>query len=114
MLEVTGMSKILEQVVDQLLNNMKVSHPDLPPEFAETFRKKVKVDDLINLIRPVYAKYYTAEDLRAISAFYQSPTGKKMLTNMPKLMAEVSEIGRAWGEKMGREAFQEIQDKKGK
>jgi uncharacterized protein len=36
----------------------------------------------------IYAKYFTAQELRDITAFYRSPTGTKALQTMPKVMFE--------------------------
>jgi len=35
-----------------------------------------------------YAKYFTAQELRDIAAFYRTPTGAKALQTMPKVMFE--------------------------
>jgi uncharacterized protein len=36
----------------------------------------------------IYAKYFTAQELRDITAFYRTPTGAKALQTMPKVMFE--------------------------
>jgi hypothetical protein len=38
----------------------------------------------------VYARYFTAQELREMIAFYKSPTGAKALHTMPKVMTDVS------------------------
>jgi uncharacterized protein len=38
----------------------------------------------------VYARYFTAQELRELLAFYKSPTGAKALRTMPKVMTDVS------------------------
>jgi uncharacterized protein len=38
----------------------------------------------------VYARHFTAQELRDMVAFYKSPTGVKALHEMPKVMADVS------------------------
>jgi hypothetical protein len=38
----------------------------------------------------VYARHFTAPELRDMIAFYKSPTGVKALREMPKVMADVS------------------------
>jgi len=38
---------------------------------------------------PVYARNFTAQELREIVAFYKTPTGAKALHTMPKVMGEV-------------------------
>jgi hypothetical protein len=36
----------------------------------------------------IYARHFTAGELRDILAFYQTPSGKKALETMPKVTAE--------------------------
>ena len=38
----------------------------------------------------VYARHFSAQELRDMIAFYKSPTGVKALHEMPKVMADVS------------------------
>ena len=38
----------------------------------------------------IYAKHFSAQELRDMIAFYKSPTGVKALREMPKVMADVS------------------------
>jgi hypothetical protein len=49
----------------------------------------------------IYARYFTAAELRDMAAFYKTPTGQKALHTMPKVMAD------SFGAMMPRmEAFQ--------
>ena len=38
----------------------------------------------------IYARYFSARELRDMIAFYKSPTGVKSLRMMPKVMADIS------------------------
>lgn len=60
-------------------------------------------------IIPLYDKYYTLEELKAINAFYQSPVGQKVLSTSPQIFQESVAIGQKWGEKMGKEASDEFE-----
>jgi len=40
----------------------------------------------------IYAKYYNAQELRDLLAFYTSPTGKKSLQAMPIVLADVTAL----------------------
>jgi len=46
------------------------------------------VDELYNQVVPLYASHFTAEDVKALTAFYRSPAGKKSLEVMPQLVGE--------------------------
>jgi uncharacterized protein len=38
----------------------------------------------------IYARYFTADELRQLAAFYKTPLGAKALSQIPKVMAEFS------------------------
>lgn len=46
------------------------------------------VDELYKQVVPLYASHFTAEDVKALTAFYRSPAGKKSLEVMPQLVGE--------------------------
>ena len=39
---------------------------------------------------PIYAKYFSAQELHNLLAFYRSPTGAKSLAAMPKVTADIT------------------------
>ena len=47
--------------------------------------------DMISDVPGVYARHFSAQELRDMIAFYKSPTGAKSLKEMPALLAEVSQ-----------------------
>ena len=70
----------------------------LPPDFEERMTKmmddmlkNIPWDDMMKATVPVYQKHLTKGDIDALVAFYSSPTGQKMLHEMPALMAESME-----------------------
>lgn len=50
-------------------------------------------DEMVNEMIPLYASVYTVDELRQLTAFYQSPLGRKMLASAPALAAKGMEIG---------------------
>jgi hypothetical protein len=51
------------------------------------------VDDILNETVPIYARNFSADELKQVTAFYRSPVGAKMLTKMPQLMGEGMQVG---------------------
>lgn len=49
----------------------------------------LSVDEIISAMIPVYQRHYSVEDMRAISAFYSTPAGQRMLEEQPRTMVEV-------------------------
>jgi uncharacterized protein len=48
-----------------------------------------KVSEAMADAPAIYARYFTAPEMKEIAAFYRTPTGAKTLTVMPKVMADM-------------------------
>jgi uncharacterized protein len=58
--------------------------------FRELLKEKLNWPQMMDeLLYPIVDKYYTEDDLRNIIAFYKSPTGRKMLADMPQMMTDI-------------------------
>ena len=89
---VEQMSKPMHQMVhDQLEKDRE----KLPPDFEARLNKMIDGmlndlpwDELMQSMVPVYQKHFTKGDIDVLIAFYSTPTGQKMLKEMPTIMAE--------------------------
>ena len=104
LLRLTG----LENTMNQMIASLKSKLPEASGSFWDKFSSKLNAHDLLDQLIPLYDKYYSLEDLRAVNAFYQSEAGKKIISTMPLIMKEAMTIGQAWGEKVGKQAFDEF------
>jgi hypothetical protein len=64
---------------------------------------------LVARMVPVYAKYFTHDDVRALLTFYASDLGKKTLAVMPMALQEGAQIGQAWANELGPEIKTELE-----
>ena len=108
MLKLTGMEGLVDQMMGQMLAGLRQQSPQVPAEFWDSFSKKVRGADLIEKLLPLYDKYYSLEDLKAVNAFYSSPAGQRVLSTLPSIMQESMVIGQEWGQQVGQQAMQEI------
>ena len=107
MLRLTGMEGLMAQMKDQMVAAMKPQMQNVPAVFWDKFRAKLNVGEVLERIIPLYDKYYTLEDIRAVNAFYSSPAGQKVLSTLPQIMQESMQIGQEWGARSGRIAAEE-------
>jgi hypothetical protein len=107
MLKLTGMEKLTVQMKAQMIVSLKARITKVPESFWTKFEEKMDTHELIELIIPLYDKYYTVEDLKAVNAFYESPAGQKVLSSLPQIMQESMKVGQEWGEKIGKQAAEE-------
>ncbi len=108
LLEVTGVVKLSQQMMDQMFTSMQSAVPDLPTEFWSKTRARFKADDLVAMIIPVYDKYYSKEELQGLLTFYESPLGRKVIATLPQVQRESMTIGQAWGRKQAEDVLAEI------
>jgi hypothetical protein len=62
-----------------------------------------KVGEIVDQIAGVYARTFTAQELREISAFYRAPTGQKFVEKQPVIMQESLAIGQKFGQAVAGE-----------
>jgi hypothetical protein len=118
LLELTNAGAVATQAMDEMEKTIRPLMTDsLPPGeyrdklvelFFQKFHEKRDPAKLIDLMVPIYDKYYTADDIKGLINLYQTPLGKKMTTALPKIMAESQAAGGQWGRELGRECMMEV------
>jgi hypothetical protein len=72
---------------------MEAILPNMVAAMQEAMSDPTLVDDIMAETIPLYARTYSADELRQIAAFYRTPVGVKVLATMPKLTGEGMQIG---------------------
>ena len=92
----TAMSKPLQQMIHDLYAK---DAANLPPDFESRMQnfidnslRQMSLDNLQEQMIPVYQKHFSREDLQALTQFYTSPTGQKVLKEMPSVVADAMKI----------------------
>lgn len=76
--------------------------------FFAKFQSKISSAQLLDLAIPIYDKYYTPEEIKGLIQFYETPLGQKLTSVQPKMSAELQDVGRKWGEGLGRDSMLEV------
>jgi len=106
-------------------DNLKRQTPRISPQdlarldqFTTDIMKDLPVDGMLDDMVPVYQRHLTKSDVQAMSAFYSSPTGQKLLREMPAMTAESMQAAspriQALMDKVMERARQMAQDNQGK
>jgi hypothetical protein len=114
LLEMTGTVKLVNQMLGQMMETLRGRSTGLPPEFWDQLQKDMDPAKLVEKLIPVYDKYYSLDDLKAVNAFYQTPAGQHLLQAQPMVMKESMSIGQEWGRAAGMKAMLEIENYKQK
>ena len=120
-LEVTGATKNTQTLLAKMSGDMQKNLQSvLPPgprrdeildAFFKKFAAKASSEDLTRKLIPIYAKYLTHDDLKALLQFYKSPAGQHFVQVAPQMMQEGYTVGSQWGQQIARETIQELQQK---
>jgi hypothetical protein len=114
MLRLTGTEKLMTQMLGQMIASIKAQSPAVPNDFWVRFQQKLDTHQFLEKLMPLYDKYYTVDDLKAINAFYESAAGQKVLSSLPQIMQESMKIGQEWGSQIGAQASEEIKQEQAK
>jgi hypothetical protein len=92
---------ILPAAAAALKSTLIEKNPDLQKLITETVDREAiemagRRTDLEKEAGLAYARVFSAEDLNAIAAFYNSPTGKKLLADGPIVTREVTKAADIW------------------
>src|SRR6185436_18718919 len=67
MLRLTGMEKLMTQISSQMTATLRKQTSSVPQDFWDKFERKIDMHGLIEKIIPIYDKYYTLDDLKAVN-----------------------------------------------
>jgi len=89
---IASMTKPMHQMVhDRYLKDKD----KLPPDFEvrmdklmDDMMKDMPFDEMTQAMVPTYQKHFTKADIDTLNAFYSSPTGQKVLRELPAVMGE--------------------------
>lgn len=112
--EVSGTKESYQTVIKQMFTMFKKQNSnigsdvwnDLENEFSKT-----SLNDLTEMLVPVYSKYMTLGDLQELINFFETPAGKKFAKNTPLITQESFQIGEQWGRKIGQDFKKKIKEK---
>jgi hypothetical protein len=113
--EIHALDPLIPSVMQQAYTNFVQQNPDLQKPLVETMqalqpefmKQQAEVTDLM---AKAYASHFTEAELKEIMAFYGTPTGKKFVGEMPKVMQESLAAAREWGSKFSDQVIARIRD----
>jgi uncharacterized protein len=118
LLDVTGVNGLGEQLMNagiaQFRANVTESQPDNPrakqfaDAFAARFQKHFDPRSVTETVVPIYDKYLSTEDVRALLEYYKSPFGQRMLKVLPEVARDSQTAGYAMGQKAAEEAMDDL------
>jgi hypothetical protein len=87
----------------QLVDMLKAAN--VPERGYDIVRREVKAvaDEqgpaLLDQVVALYARHFSADEIRQLVTFYESPLGRKTVAEMPQIMEDTFALGQAWNKK---------------
>lgn len=114
MFEVSGSQETFNVVIKQMFGMFKDQYSGVEGDIWNELEKEFKdssMEELADMLTPVYQKYMTIEDLNELIKFYESPVGKKFAKNTPLITQESMQIGQQWGMKIGEDFAKKMEER---
>jgi hypothetical protein len=109
-----NMSRMIDLLIPQIMGSLKKENLKIPDavwdEFTGMCAEEMK-RSLPELEEPVIAIYdanFSADEIKQLVAFYQSPVGRKIVIQLPQLMQQSVAMGQSWGQQAGARAIERI------
>jgi hypothetical protein len=113
-----ALSKRLSEVISQsLANSLRHTQPNVPAKALEIIKRETAAlvterieapGGMLDRMVPLYAKNFTHQEIRELIAFYQSPTGKKVMALTPELAREREKLSQELLQGIGPELQRRI------
>lgn len=121
LIELTGTSALMTQMAEaisaQMSQNIKMNNPEISDKALTVMRAEVNkifkesIPSFKAAIVPLYDKYFTRDEIKALRKFYDSDIGKKTIKVMPDLMRESMQLGQQWAQGMLPELRRRVLEK---
>ncbi len=116
--DVVGTRKLMVQMMSTMEGSIKpMLTNSLPPGeyreklvelFFEKFHSGTNIEQLLDMMIPVYDKHLSHQEIRGLLEFYATPLGQKSIQALPQIMSECQDIGKQWGEQLGRQSMLDV------
>jgi hypothetical protein len=95
----TKMMDAMSKPMHQMMHEQYLKDKDkLPADFEarmnkimDDYMKNLPIEEMLQAMIPAYQKHLTKGDIDGLVAFYSSPTGQKLLQELPAITAEATQ-----------------------
>jgi uncharacterized protein len=107
--------ELLPAIIQQLKPAIVQDRADVARDFDAMMpmvqqKMGTRLGELSNAIAAIYADNFTADELRALTAFYKSPAGQKFLQKTPVIAAQTMAAGQKFGQAAAADAQKQMTD----
>jgi uncharacterized protein len=117
LMEIKGVKNLVEPVVvgvvQQTTGTILQTNPGLSKDLDEVSAQlrteyQPRIAEMTNEIVKLYAARFTEQELKEAVAFYKTPTGKKILTEEPRILDETYARIQQWANRLQEEVMTRV------
>jgi len=94
---------IMQQATVHSCSKIPICRSRLSNRSTRSRRLRKAPAEIVALMAQAYAGHFTEAELKELITFYRSPTGKKLVTELPAVLEESFARAREWGAKVSEE-----------
>jgi hypothetical protein len=109
-----NLSRLIDVLAPQIIGSLRQENQKIPNALWDEFtgmcteEMKRSLPDLEEPIIAIYDANFSADEIKQLAAFYQSPVGRKIVIQLPQLAQQTVAMGQSWGEQAGARAVERI------
>jgi hypothetical protein len=109
-----NMNRIVDVLIPMIIGEFRKENPKIPEamwnEFILIAEDEIKktMPELMEPIITIYDTNFTTEEIKQLVAFYTSPVGHKIVTQMHEIVPQTVAMAQAWGERAGARVEERI------
>lgn len=108
-----SMNEAVPIFLDEGKRTFSLTRPELAGELDSVVKTLLpafekRSDELVEAVAEVYAARFTLQELKDISAFYDSPTGAKLAKTLPAVQQQSYDLIQSWSQQMSQEVVTRI------
>ena len=114
LLEVSGSKETMKAQFPVLMNTLKNMLPNIPEDVFAKIEAKYRelfFNRMVELIAPIYNRYFTLEELKNYIAFYETDLGRKIAKVSPTLINNLFKVGEQAGAFIMQSVIAELKSK---
>ena len=108
LMAVSGSDATLKMIPEQILEQQAPALPESVKAEIQAMFSEEALLSLMDRMVPIYAKYYTQQDMDDLIAFYDTPLGKKLSTVQPQITLESMSVAQQWAAEIGQKVASKI------
>ncbi|MBV9199846.1 MAG: DUF2059 domain-containing protein [Alphaproteobacteria bacterium] len=109
-----NMNRTVELMLPQVIGNLKKINSNIPQAAWDDFARigaeefKKSLAELEEPVITIFDKNFTDDEIKQLTAFYKTPLGQKVVTQMPVVMQQSAQLGQIWGTQVGGRVAERI------